>query len=122
MAETRRTTSAQRMKVHRNRKRLGLGQRRYEAKTNRRRENAIKRVGNFTRSRYRHRQNRRRRPMSVDLMLPAAQKIVLMLEGIGDDKVRVNSSSLDHPLVIPLEQGIEIVAIEKKVTVGRLMR
>jgi hypothetical protein len=24
----------------------------------------------------------------------------LVLEGIGDDKVRVNSSSLDHPLVV----------------------
>jgi hypothetical protein len=34
--------------------------------------------------------------MSVDLMLPAAEKITLVLEGIGDDKIRVNSSSLDH--------------------------
>jgi hypothetical protein len=42
--------------------------------------------------------------MSVDLMLPAAEKIVLVLEGIGDDKIRVNSSSLDHPLVILPEQ------------------
>jgi hypothetical protein len=32
--------------------------------------------------------------MSVDLMLPAGEKIVLVLEGIGDDKIRVNSSSL----------------------------
>ena len=34
--------------------------------------------------------------MSVDLMLPASEKITLVLEGIGDDKIRVNSSSLDH--------------------------
>jgi hypothetical protein len=60
--------------------------------------------------------------MSVDLMLPAAEKIVLVLEGIGDDKVWVNSSSLDHPLVILPDQGIEIVAIEKKVMVGRATR
>ena len=52
-------------------------------------------------------------------MLPAAEKIVLVLEGIGDDKVRVNSSSLDHPLVILPDQAIEIVGIEKKVMVGR---
>jgi hypothetical protein len=60
--------------------------------------------------------------MSVDLMLPAAEKIVLVLEATGDDKVRVNSSSLDHPLTILPGQAIEIVAIEKKVMVGRAMR
>jgi hypothetical protein len=60
--------------------------------------------------------------MLVDLMLPAAEKIVLVLEGIGDDKVRVNSSSLDHPLVILPGQAIEIVGIEKKVMVGRVAR
>ena len=38
--------------------------------------------------------------MLVDLMLPAAEKIVLVLEATGDDKVRVNSSSLDQPLTI----------------------
>ena len=45
-----------------------------------------------------------------------------MLEGIGDEKIRANSSSLDHPLVILADQAIEIVAIEKKVMVGRIMR
>jgi hypothetical protein len=60
--------------------------------------------------------------MSVDLVLPAAEKSVLVLEGIGDDKIRVNSSSLDHPLTILPDQGIEIVAIEKKVMVGRTSR
>ena len=48
--------------------------------------------------------------MRVDLLLPAAEKIVLVLEGIGDDKIRVNSSSLDHPLTILPDQTIEIVA------------
>ena len=60
--------------------------------------------------------------MSVDLAHPAAEKIVLVLEGIGDDKVRVNSSSLDHPLVVLPDQALEIVAIAKKVMVGRVQR
>jgi hypothetical protein len=30
-------------------------------------------------------------PKPRDLMLPAAEKITLILEGIGDDKIRVNS-------------------------------
>ena len=57
--------------------------------------------------------------MSVDLMLSAAEKIVIVLEAIGDDKIRVNSSSFDHPLTILDDQAIEIVGIEKK---GRTMR
>jgi hypothetical protein len=60
--------------------------------------------------------------MSVDLAHPAAEKIVLVLEGIGDDKVRVNSASLDYPLVILADQGIEIVGIAKKVMVGSVAR
>jgi hypothetical protein len=60
--------------------------------------------------------------MSVDLKLPAADKIVLVLEAIGDDKIRVNSSSLDHPLLTLADQIIEILAIEKKVMVGRVTR
>jgi hypothetical protein len=35
--------------------------------------------------------------MSVDLVYPAVEKVTLVLEGIGDGKVRVNSASLDHP-------------------------
>jgi hypothetical protein len=58
--------------------------------------------------------------MSVDLMLPAAEKIVLVLEGIGDDKIQVNSSSLDHPVLVLPDQGLEIVGIEKKVMAGRV--
>ena len=38
-------------------------------------------------------------------MLPAGEKIVLVLEAIGDDKIRVNSSSLDHPLTILDDQA-----------------
>jgi hypothetical protein len=45
-----------------------------------------------------------------------------VLEGIGDDKIRVNSSSLDHPLTILADQDIEIVGIEKKVMERRTMR
>ena len=43
-------------------------------------------------------------------------------DAIGDDKIRVNSSSLDHPLTILPDQATEIVGIEKKVMVGRVTR
>jgi hypothetical protein len=49
---------------------------------------------------------------------PGSEKITLVLKAIGDDKILVNSSSLDHPLVTLPDQGIEIVGIEKKVMVG----
>jgi hypothetical protein len=55
-------------------------------------------------------------------MLPAGEKIVLVLEAIGDNKIRVNSSSLDHPLTILPDQAIEIVGIEKKVIATRTVR
>jgi hypothetical protein len=35
--------------------------------------------------------------MRLDLVHPAAEKITLVLEGIGDDKIRINSSSLSFP-------------------------
>jgi hypothetical protein len=57
--------------------------------------------------------------MSVDLLLPAGEKITLVLEGIGDDKVRLNSMSLDQPLTILPDQALEIVAIAKITTVSR---
>ena len=60
--------------------------------------------------------------MRLDLVHPAVEKVTLVLEGIGDGKVRVNSASLDHPLTILPDQGIEIVGIERKVMVGRAMR
>jgi uncharacterized protein len=46
--------------------------------------------------------------MSVDLLLPAGEKIVVVLEAIGDGKLRLNSMSLDYPLTILPDQGIEI--------------
>jgi hypothetical protein len=39
--------------------------------------------------------------MRLDLVHPAAQKIVLTLEAVGDDKVRVNASFLNS--VVPLQ-------------------
>jgi hypothetical protein len=64
----------------------------------------------------RRRQNERQR---LDLVHPTAEKITLVREGIGDDKIRMNSSSLDKPLTILPDQALEFVGIEKKVTVGR---
>ena len=46
--------------------------------------------------------------MRVDLPLPAAEKIVLTLEAIRDDKIRIKSSSLDHPLVVEAGSGDEV--------------
>jgi hypothetical protein len=43
--------------------------------------------------------------MRLDLVHPAVEKVTLALEGIGAGKVRVNSSSLDHPLVILSRPG-----------------
>jgi hypothetical protein len=40
---------------------------------------------------------------------PAVERVTLVLEGIGDGKVRVNSSSLDFPLVILAGEALEIV-------------
>jgi uncharacterized protein len=52
--------------------------------------------------------------MRLDLVHPAVEKVSLIVEGVGEGKVRVNSASLDHPLVILPDQAIEIVAIEKE--------
>jgi hypothetical protein len=60
--------------------------------------------------------------MSVDLVHPAVEKTVLVLEGIGDGKVRVNSASLDHPFVILAGEALEIVGTEKKIMMGRVGR
>jgi hypothetical protein len=38
--------------------------------------------------------------MRVELVLPAAQKLNLVLEAVGDDKVRINWSSLESPPTI----------------------
>jgi hypothetical protein len=52
----------------------------------------------------------------------AAEKIVLVLEGIGDDKVRVNSSTWDHPVVILADQSLEIVEIAKTLYCTKVVR
>ena len=51
--------------------------------------------------------------MRLDLVHPAAERVVLVFEGIGDGKVWVNSSSLDHPLVILADQALEIGRSQK---------
>jgi hypothetical protein len=58
-------------------------------------------------------------PMRVDPLLPRAEKLTLVLEAIGDDKVRINSTSLDNPLVVLAYEALEVVAIEKQLHVCR---
>jgi hypothetical protein len=53
--------------------------------------------------------------MRLDLVLPAAEKMTLVLEALGDDKVRVNSSSLESPLTILADQSLEVVGRGKHV-------
>ena len=60
--------------------------------------------------------------MSVDLIHPAVEKVTLVLEGIGEGKVRVNSASLDHLFVILAGGALEIVGIAKKIMMGRVGR
>ena len=57
--------------------------------------------------------------MRVDPALPRAEKCTLVLEAIGDDKVRVNHQSLDSPLVILADQALEIIAAGKPLHSGR---
>jgi hypothetical protein len=52
--------------------------------------------------------------MRVDPLLPRAEKLVPVLEAIGDDKVRINSTSLDNPLVVLANEALEVVAIEEQ--------
>ena len=60
--------------------------------------------------------------MRVDPALPRAEKCTLVLEAIGDDKVRVNHQSLDTPLVILANQALEIVAVGKTLHIARALR
>jgi hypothetical protein len=60
--------------------------------------------------------------MSVDLVHLAVERVTLVLEGIGAGKVRVNSSSLDQPIVILANEALEIVGIAKKIMMGRIER
>jgi hypothetical protein len=45
--------------------------------------------------------------MGVDPLVPRAAKLVLVLEAIDDDKVRINSASLDNPLVVLANEALE---------------
>jgi hypothetical protein len=45
--------------------------------------------------------------------VPRAEKLVLVLEAIGDAKVRVDSASLGNPLILLADQALEVVALDK---------
>jgi hypothetical protein len=51
--------------------------------------------------------------MRLDPLIPRAEKVTLLLEAIGDDKVRANSQRLDNLLVVLANGALEVVAIEK---------
>jgi hypothetical protein len=59
---------------------------------------------------------------SIDVSRPHASGRGENRPGARSDRRRQDSSSLDHPLTILADQGIEIVGIEKKVMVGRVTR
>jgi hypothetical protein len=52
--------------------------------------------------------------MRLDPLIPRAEKVTLLLEAIGDDKVRANSQRLDNLLVVLANGALEVVAIEKQ--------
>ena len=60
--------------------------------------------------------------MRVDPVIPRCEKCTLVVEAIGDDKVRVNHLSLDTPLVILANQALEIVAVAKTLHIARAPR
>jgi hypothetical protein len=60
--------------------------------------------------------------MRVDPLVPRAAKLVLVLEASGDDKVRVNSTRVDNPLVVLANEAMEVVAIDKQLHVCRAPR
>jgi hypothetical protein len=60
--------------------------------------------------------------MRVDSVIPRAEKCTLVIEAIGDDKVRVNHQSLDAPLIILANQALEVVAVGKTLHVARALR
>ena len=57
--------------------------------------------------------------MRVDPLLPASEKNG---PDAGDDKIRIKSSSLDHPVVILADQSLEIVVIGKTLYCTRVLR
>ena len=60
--------------------------------------------------------------MRLDLAHPAVEKVTLVLEGVGGDKIRIDSTSLDQPLTVLPDQALEIVVIAKKIMMGRAGR
>ena len=60
--------------------------------------------------------------MRVDPVIPRCEKCTLVIEAIGDDKVRINHQSLDTPLVILANQALEIVAVGKTLHIARAPR
>jgi hypothetical protein len=57
--------------------------------------------------------------MRVDPLLPRAERLTLVLEAIGDDKVRINSASLDNPLILLADQALEVATLDKQPHVCR---
>jgi hypothetical protein len=55
--------------------------------------------------------------MRVDPLLPRAEKLVPVLEAIGDDNVRIDSTSLDNPLVVLANEAPGVVTIEEQLHV-----
>ena len=60
--------------------------------------------------------------MRLDLVHPAVEKVTLVLEGIGGDKIRIDSTSLDQPLTVLPDQALEIVANAKIAIATRIAR
>jgi hypothetical protein len=60
--------------------------------------------------------------MRVDPVIPRCEKCTLVVEAIGDDKVRVNHQSLPSPLVILADQALEIIAAGKSLHIARAPR
>jgi hypothetical protein len=65
---------------------------------------------------------RRRRSGRDDARLSAGARRTLVLETIGDDKIRGSSSSLDHPVVILADQSLEIAEIAKTLYCAKVGR
>jgi hypothetical protein len=57
--------------------------------------------------------------MRVDPVIPRCENCTLVVEAIGDDKVRVNHQSLPSSLVILADQALEIIAAGKSLHIAR---
>jgi hypothetical protein len=55
-------------------------------------------------------------------MIPRCEKCTLVIEAIGDNKVRVNHQSLPSPLVILADQALEIITAGKSLHIARALR